>query len=40
MMTVVEIAREWQESPKAVESLLVRARKAFKDAFGGLDRER
>jgi len=39
-MTVVEIAREWQESPKAVESLLVRARKAFKDAFGGLDRER
>lgn len=36
--TVAEIARQWKQSPKAVESLLTRAREAFKKAFGRLDR--
>jgi RNA polymerase sigma-70 factor (ECF subfamily) len=36
--SVAEIARERGESPKAVESLLTRARKAFRQAWAGLDR--
>jgi RNA polymerase sigma-70 factor, ECF subfamily len=31
---VADIAAEWQESPKAVESLLTRAREAFRAAYG------
>jgi len=38
-LSVAEIAQKWTESPKAVESLLTRARKAFRTAFGGLDKE-
>lgn len=32
-MSVAEIALEWHESPKAVESLLTRARAAFREAY-------
>ena len=38
-LSVNEIARQWKESPKAVESLLTRARVAFKEAFTGLEKE-
>lgn len=38
-LSVVEIAQRWTESPKAVESLLTRARKAFRTAFRGLEKE-
>ena len=31
---VAEIAAEWGETPKAVESLLTRARDAFREAYG------
>jgi len=31
--SVTEIARDWKETPKAIESLLTRARQAFRDAF-------
>src|SRR5437870_1786449 len=31
--SVAEIARDWQETPKAIESLLARARQAFRVAF-------
>jgi RNA polymerase sigma-70 factor (ECF subfamily) len=31
---VADIAADWQESPKAVESLLTRAREAFRAAYG------
>jgi RNA polymerase sigma-70 factor (ECF subfamily) len=31
---VAEIAADWRESPKAVESLLTRAREAFRAAYG------
>jgi RNA polymerase sigma-70 factor (ECF subfamily) len=31
---VADIAAEWRESPKAVESLLTRAREAFRAAYG------
>ena len=34
---VAEIAREWDETPKAIESLLTRARAAFRDAYGPED---
>jgi len=37
-LSVMEIARRWKESPKAVESLLTRARAAFRELFAGLDR--
>jgi RNA polymerase sigma-70 factor (ECF subfamily) len=30
---VAEIAAQWQESPKAIESLLTRAREAFREAY-------
>lgn len=36
--SVAEIATSWNETTKAVESLLTRARQAFRDAFG-LDHE-
>lgn len=32
--SVAEIAATWNESTKAIESLLTRARQAFRDAFG------
>lgn len=32
--SVEEVARQWNESPKAIESLLSRARQAFRGAFG------
>lgn len=32
--SVAEIAAAWNESTKAIESLLTRARQAFRDAFG------
>lgn len=38
-LSVVEIARRWKESAKAVESLLSRAREAFRKAYTGLERE-
>jgi RNA polymerase sigma-70 factor, ECF subfamily len=31
--TIAEIAEEWGETPKAVESLLTRARQAFREAY-------
>lgn len=34
---VAEIATEWGDSPKAIESLLSRARAAFKTAYGSED---
>jgi RNA polymerase sigma-70 factor (ECF subfamily) len=37
--SVKEIARRWKETPKAVESLLTRARSAFREVFTGLDKE-
>lgn len=36
-MTVNEIARMWKETPKAVESLLTRAREAFRKVYVDLD---
>jgi RNA polymerase sigma-70 factor, ECF subfamily len=33
MQSVADIAAQWQESPKAVESLLTRAREAFREAY-------
>jgi RNA polymerase sigma-70 factor (ECF subfamily) len=39
-LPVVEIAERLAVRPKAAESLLTRARGAFRDAFGRLDRER
>jgi RNA polymerase sigma-70 factor (ECF subfamily) len=38
-LSVIEIARKWGESPKAVESLLTRARGAFRKAYTGLEKE-
>ncbi len=35
-LSVNEIAQQWGESPKAVESLLSRARRAFREAYGRL----
>ena len=35
-LSVNEIAEAWGESPKAVESLLSRARRAFREAYGRL----
>jgi RNA polymerase sigma-70 factor (ECF subfamily) len=32
--SVVDIAADWQQSPKAIESLLTRARQAFREAYG------
>jgi RNA polymerase sigma-70 factor (ECF subfamily) len=32
-LSVAEIAAEWQDTPKAIESLLTRARQAFRDLF-------
>jgi RNA polymerase sigma-70 factor (ECF subfamily) len=32
--SVADIARDWNETPKAIESLLTRARQAFREAFG------
>ena len=37
--SVVQIAELWQETPKAVESLLSRARQAFREAFGKEEQE-
>jgi RNA polymerase sigma-70 factor (ECF subfamily) len=31
--SVVEIAADWQQSPKAIESLLTRAREAFRQSY-------
>ena len=39
-LSVIEIARKWKESPKAVESLLTRARGAFREIFNRLEKER
>jgi RNA polymerase sigma-70 factor (ECF subfamily) len=36
--SVAEIARDWKETPKAIESLLTRARQAFREAFGVTER--
>ena len=33
MHSVADIAAQWQESPKAIESLLTRAREAFRQAY-------
>jgi RNA polymerase sigma-70 factor (ECF subfamily) len=33
--SMAEIAASWQETPKAIESLLTRARQAFRDAYPG-----
>ena len=35
--SIIEIAAAWQESPKAVESLLTRARQAFREAYQQLE---
>jgi RNA polymerase sigma-70 factor (ECF subfamily) len=35
--SVTDIAAEWKESPKAIESLLTRARQAFRDAYNRLE---
>ncbi len=35
--SVAEIAAAWNETPKAIESLLTRARQAFRDAFQDLE---
>ena len=32
--TVADIAAQWQETPKTIESLLTRAREAFRAAYG------
>lgn len=32
--SVADIAAEWRETPKAIESLLTRAREAFRSAYG------
>jgi len=39
-LSVNEIARRWSESTKAIESLLTRARNAFRQAYSGLEKER
>ena len=38
-LSIIEIAGKWGESPKAVESLLTRARGAFREAYTGLEKE-
>jgi RNA polymerase sigma-70 factor (ECF subfamily) len=38
-LPVAEIAARWKATPKAVESLLARARAAFREAYRGLDAE-
>ena len=38
-LAVNEIAQRWKNTPKAVESLLSRARKAFREAYGQLEEE-
>jgi RNA polymerase sigma-70 factor (ECF subfamily) len=35
--SVAHIAETWQETPKAIESLLTRARQAFREAYSGLE---
>ena len=35
MSSVQEIASTWDETPKAIESLLTRARQAFRTLFDG-----
>jgi RNA polymerase sigma-70 factor (ECF subfamily) len=35
--SVANIAVEWSETPKAIESLLTRAREAFREAYGVLE---
>jgi RNA polymerase sigma-70 factor (ECF subfamily) len=35
--SVADIAAEWKETPKAIESLLTRARQAFRDAYNRLE---
>jgi RNA polymerase sigma-70 factor (ECF subfamily) len=37
--SVAEIAADWSESPKSIESLLTRARQAFREVYGRLTRE-
>ncbi|MBL8827066.1 MAG: sigma-70 family RNA polymerase sigma factor [Planctomycetaceae bacterium] len=37
--SVAEIATSWNETPKSIESLLTRARQAFRDVYGRLTRE-
>jgi len=37
--TVADIAADWGETPKAVESLLTRAREAFRQAYLKLDKQ-
>jgi RNA polymerase sigma-70 factor (ECF subfamily) len=39
-LAIAEIARKWGESLKAVESLLARARGAFREAFVRVEKER
>jgi hypothetical protein len=36
-LSVIEIARRWKATPKAIESLLVRARNAFRQAFTAVE---
>jgi RNA polymerase sigma-70 factor (ECF subfamily) len=36
-LTVDQIAAGWGETPKAIESLLTRARQAFREAYGRPD---
>lgn len=38
-LSIIEIAKRWNESPKAVESLLTRARNAFREAYNGRGKE-
>lgn len=38
-LSVSEIARRWSENPKAVESLLTRARNAFRRAYRSIEEE-
>jgi len=38
-LAVAEIAAEWGETPKGVESLLSRARAAFREAYRRLEKE-
>lgn len=37
--SVAEIAASWNETPKSIESLLTRARQAFREVYGRLTRE-
>jgi RNA polymerase sigma-70 factor (ECF subfamily) len=36
-LSVAQIADNWKETPKAIESLLTRARMAFRDAYQPLE---